>query len=153
MMKHIWSVLCRKSVIDQETNNLSLYDVFEQLDVSIKSNQESNKEIKKINIPVEYEVVSMWMKDDPKKEFTAKIELEVLDPDGSVSKTFQHSFLFAAGLKRMRSRLRVVGLDISTSGDYIFNLKYNNGKKGSQIVASLPLEVHINKVSSEAIKS
>jgi len=34
MLEHIWSVLCSRSVIDSETNNVSIQDVIEQITIN-----------------------------------------------------------------------------------------------------------------------
>ena len=71
MLKHIWTVLCRRSVIDQETNNLSIHDVFEQIEVDVKVNPDKQGDVKEFNVPIEYEVINFWMKVNDEKAFAS----------------------------------------------------------------------------------
>ncbi|PJE67415.1 hypothetical protein COU95_02530 [Candidatus Shapirobacteria bacterium CG10_big_fil_rev_8_21_14_0_10_40_9] len=143
MIKHIWSVLCRKTVIDDETNNISLFDVFEQLGVNAST---SEKKDIQINVPINFELVSLWVKTTGGKTLRASIEVEVIDPEAKRLKSFIQNLEFSTNIKRMRSRLRIMGLSLTTSGDYIFRVKIKEENQKEYItVAELPLEVNLNK--------
>jgi len=149
MLKHIWSVLCRRSVIDSDTNNISIYDIFEQLavDVSVSTNHPVPKQI---NIPIEYEVVSMWLKEDKEKEAKANIEIEIENPEGKKEKSFQQAIEIPVGMRRLRSRVKISGFVITMAGDYIFRVKIKEeGTEEAKVVAELPLEVNLKQVTQK----
>lgn len=142
MIKHIWSVLCRSSVIDKETNNISLYHVLEQLGVDIKINKTADY----INIPIEYEIVSLWLKTDHKKSLKADVKIEMVDPEKNINKTFNQIISMPSAMKRLRSRLKVSGLTLSIPGEYFFKIKIKEeGQDNYRAVAELPLEVNLRK--------
>lgn len=62
-IKHIWSVLCKESVINQDDNNVSIHGVLEELSVFLAPARETGKLPEKFGIPMNYEIVSMWQKD------------------------------------------------------------------------------------------
>lgn len=145
MINHIWSILCRRSVIDNETNNISLYDVLEELGIEVTVKGQAPQDLP-INIPIDYEVVSMWMKD--KKEIHEKgdIDIEIVNPQGKVLKNIPQAVEIASGSQRLRSRMRIAGFGATGSGIYLFRVKMKQGKeKEYKTVAELPLEVKITK--------
>jgi hypothetical protein len=144
-MKHIWSVLCRKSIIDSETNNISLNDVFEQLSINIDAS--ANKSIKtKINIPVEFEVVSMWLNTTGQKIFKAEMEVNFVTPEGTIINSLKQNIEVSNMARRLRTRLKSLGLGVGDSGTYTFEVKIKEyGEDKFKTVAKIPLEVIVNK--------
>lgn len=145
MIKHIWSVLCQKTIIDSDTNNISLVDILEQLTANVNIKDPKN-EPKEINVPINFEVVSFWLKDSAEKVVKADLEIEIIDPEGKVLKKFPQTLKFPPNIRRLRSRLRIIGLVLTVSGNYIFKVKIKDEKrKEYQDVAELPLEVNLKK--------
>ena len=70
MINHIWTVVCTKSVIDSDTNNISLIDTIERLRINLPIGQSSNTA--PINISINFEIVSLWER-YPYEEPTSKI--------------------------------------------------------------------------------
>src|SRR3990167_10400115 len=81
-IKHIWSVLCKDSVIDQTDNNIALHGVLEQLTVSV-SLQDQTENVSTMGIPLDYQIVSLWQKVG-KLQIVAEGEIEYIltDPKG-----------------------------------------------------------------------
>lgn len=158
MMQHVWSVLCGRSVIDIETNNLSLFDVFEDLKVDVKSNtlSETNGGTinKKINIPIKYEVVSMWSKDKDIKVATGTMQIELIDPTGKSLKSFNHNLEIKEAYNRIRSRIKITGIELTISGTYIYRIKLKEGdKENFRTVVEIPLAVKITKEDNQKAKT
>lgn len=145
MITHIWSLLCRRSIIDQETNTLSIHDIFEQLGVDIKPKSDSKIVEQKFSIPIEFEVISFWTKDNLDDVFDGKYIIKVKNPLGKIDKEFEHDLKIGQHLKRMRTRTKIQGFTVEKSGNYIFEVgfKKNDGKT-YKIVAKIPLEINLN---------
>lgn len=144
-MKHIWSVLCRKSIIDSETNNISLNDVFEQLSVNIDVSTKNSVETK-INIPVEFEVVSMWLNTTGQKIFKAEMEVNFVTPEGTIVNSLKQNIEVPNMARRLRTRLKSLGLGVGDSGIYTFEVKIKEyGEDKFKTVAKIPLEVIVNR--------
>lgn len=146
MLKHLWSVLCRKSIIDTETNNISINEVFEQLGIDLKANDPKLIAGSQINVPIEWEMVSMWINGNITAPLKAEYEVVITDPIGGSQKSFIQPIEMPIGMKRMRTRMKVMGLVVSIPGDYLFtvNLKEDN-QKDFKTVAEIPLEIKINR--------
>ncbi|HWY80282.1 MAG TPA: hypothetical protein VNW29_08040 [Candidatus Sulfotelmatobacter sp.] len=146
MLKHIWTVLCRKSVIDSETNNISLNEVMEQIALDLKLKEQDAKNVKTINLPLEFEVVSMLFK-ETKKLTKADLKVEFINPQNKIFNTIAQTFEMPETMRRMRTRIRVLGLAVEESGDYIFRVSLKEEEdKTYKTVAEVPLEVHVNKI-------
>lgn len=152
-MQHIWSILCRSSQIDIDTNNVSISNVFEQLVVNLDQKDYKTK-IESVNIPIEYEVVSFWVKETHEKKVKAEIMLTIVDPTGKVLKSFTQIGEMPEAMKRLRTRFKIQGLNLTKSGIYKFIVKIKEGdKKEFRIVSEVPLEVLLNKQRSSSVKN
>lgn len=87
-IKHIWSVLCKESIINQEDNVLSLIGVLEDVNSILTPMQPDQSRPEKITIPFTFEVVSYWMK-DTNEETKMQIKTAIIDPDGKAQRTSQ----------------------------------------------------------------
>lgn len=148
MIKHIWSVLCRRSIIDSTTNNLTISDVLEELKIDIKVEEKDSANLKVITLPLEFEVVSMWLKDrkDIQSHLKADCDIEVISPIGKTMQNFAQKIEMPAGMRRMRTILRVIGFAVEDSGEYTLKINIKEeGYKTYKTVAELPLEVSLNK--------
>lgn len=146
MIKHIWSVLCKESTINQEDNNLSIRDILESLQVGLKPNPENpptNTEIDAV-IPISYEVTSLITRTDADQETNIETEIIVFSPKRLELARQKHNFTIPKGIRRMRIRMKNTGFKVIGSGDYIFQvgMKEDNQKVFKK-VAELPLEVLI----------
>ncbi len=144
MIKHIWSVLCKESTINQEDNNLSLRDIFEALQVGLKPNPANPPKNGKIDatVPVPYEVTSLITRRDTDNDIKIETEVTIFDPKGLETGKQNHNFVIPKGKRRMRIRMKNTGLRITGSGDYIFKISFKEeGQKLFKTVAEIPLEV------------
>lgn len=146
-VKHIWSVICKESVINQEDNVISLLNVIEELTVSIKQlGTALTKLPEKINIPIAYEVVSYWVREETKAK-KIDIKTTVTSPDGEVLLNNEHSAIFPENNKRLRTRLKIQGFVVKTGGQYLLTVYIKNKDKFDQ-VSQIPIELKIKKDTS-----
>ena len=143
MIKHIWSVLCEKSSVDQLSNNISLFDVFEALVVDINPVPNVKSPAgSEYNIPVQYQIVTLWTKTDS-EDVKSQVRITLVNPDGKEKILVNSELNFPPGKRRMRSINQIQGLPVGKSGDYRFIVSLNQGEK-IQKVADIPLEVKLN---------
>ena len=149
-MKNVWSVLCTKSIIDNETNNISLLDILETISISIHPKQKGVGFIKDalepITIKGQFEIVSLLKRSDTKTEFEKAQQLiEFYGPDDKKIQEFTKDIEIAKKFQRMRVRFRIQELTFSKAGEYKFVIKLKeDGQAKYQTVAEIPLEVGIS---------
>jgi hypothetical protein len=145
MIENLWSILCKQSIIDRTTNNVSIIEALEELKINVDIPKNSSKEITTIDIPIEYEFISLWKRihKDSMEEYS--LQLEISDPDKKIIKTFNQKMILQPGIKRYRSIFKISGFSATKNGEYIFKIET---KKDKNIVSSkIPLEVNIIKTS------
>ncbi|MBI3103352.1 hypothetical protein HYZ05_00260 [Candidatus Daviesbacteria bacterium] len=153
MIKHIWSVLCKESIINQDDNNLSIVNVLEALQVNLKPTNIQNKDQKlEAIVPINYEMVSFYTRDNKKEEEVKfEQELALINHKGEEINKDIKEIVIPAGTKRMRTRVKISGIKVQGSGDYIFQVSIKEeGQKLLKIVAEIPLEVTVTVEESSA---
>ena len=134
MAEHVWSVLCRKGVLDSN-NNLSMLDVLEHL----KIEGELPKEGVGLKIPMQ--LVTLWIRSELTTPETIDTRLLIEIPNG-------RKLEGAAGVVNMdkapRSRLTVEigGLPFYGEGVYKFVVQHKQSGKW-KTNARVPLQVAV----------
>lgn len=144
-IKHIWSVLCEKSVINQDDNNISIHGVLEELSVSLTPENETGKLPEKFGIPISYEIVSMWQRNKNVESWKAEIKYIFVDSENEELLSSTQIIEIPKTSRRHRSRMKITGMPLSKEGDYTFQVKIKEeGADTFRLVAELPLEIKIN---------
>jgi len=132
-MKHVWSIICNKLIVDEETKNATLVDVLEE----IKINKEFLKD--KNEIPLLFDLVSLWCieeEKDTKKETSVLIEF--YDPKNNKLNDFLFTFTPPERKKRIRTSIKFSKFLLNGSGIYAIKIKQDNKK-----ITEIPLEINI----------
>lgn len=145
MIKHIWSVLCQSSAVDSQTNNISLFNVFEQFHVNIKTSQ-PNVYIPKgdISVSFPYELINFWSKDDNGKA-EGDVKIRLLDNNNKEIKAMTKHLEIPENNKRMREINKIQDLVLRGDGIYTFEILLRNDGSHYKKVAEIPLEIKINE--------
>ncbi len=136
MIRHIWSVLCARAVIDRTTNNISLFEVIEGGQIT------TNMQLQfPANVPFEATLVSFWARQDPTKAVTGQMKIRILGPkgeqliEGTSSIDLQNN-----GRTRVLSQFN--GMRTGGNGVHEFQVSWRIGDKEAwNLVASVPLEL------------
>lgn len=151
-IKHIWSILCKESVINQDDNIISIIGVLEELKTTLIPKDSKTPRPEKITIPFKFEVVNYWIREVVKEDILS-IKTSIVDPEGKEISNVVNDSTFPTNFKKLRTRLKVQGLTVTKSGDYWVRISFKVDKeKDYKLVAELPLKVTItignSKVSS-----
>ena len=118
----IWGLTCSLSSIDQQRNNISLFNVIDQL--SIPKSEVDNLGKVEVVIPLEHEVVFVWRRLLHRDLCTDKVVTDVkissLDPDGKIMGEVITQLWFEPGKRVMRFRVQNSSFKITKEGDYIY---------------------------------
>jgi hypothetical protein len=139
----LWGLLCSLSSIDQERNNLSLFNVIDQITLP-KQFFSANSETKVL--PFGHELVTLWRRtidtklDD--RELAVDVEIALIDPHEAVIHRILSPLKFASGSRRSRFRVMADGIHLTTPGDYFYRISIvpMDGKE-PEPVCFIPLEV------------
>lgn len=141
MIKHIWSIICKESITNQDDNLISLIGLLEELNSVITPLNGKYKKGDKLAIPFNFELINFWIKDQ-EKGIKLNIKIEIIDPTSKIIATSTNSSIFPAKNKRLRTRMKIQGLPVTENGRYNFRVSYSEGEGSkSVIVSELPLDV------------
>ncbi len=150
-IKHVWSILCESSTVDQQSNNVSIHKVLEQLNVDLtKINKELYDKKTLINNPAQiifpFQIVSMWQSINPKKIPAADVEIELFDFIGQSLQKINFRLTFEKDKTRMRTIIGSQAIIVTGTGVYLFKIKIKEcGESVFTEVGEIPLEVRVNK--------
>lgn len=132
-MKHLWSIICNRLIIDEQTNNATIIDILEE--IKIKKEFLQNKK----ELPFFFNFVSLWFvedKDECEKE--TNVIIEFYDPNNNKLNDFNFSFALPQRKKRIRTNVKFDRFLLNGSGTYRIKVKQDNTE-----VAEIPLEIII----------
>ena len=122
----LWSILCKGSSIDQQSNDISLYDIVEEMTIVPSETNISPKLDELKDVSVDFKLVSLW-KAGPDgvvpKGFDIRIELT--DPNKKIVMSDGHTINLNENDRKNRLRLviPVKRLRFATTGDYWLTIK------------------------------
>ena len=134
MIEHVWTVLCWRSIIDQDTKNLSLINTIEQITVKDQPKEDGV-------IGLLFEMVSYWVRKDMEVPDQAMARYSISSPSGNI-KQISEIAIDLTKEERHRHRLRLQGIQASESGRYniIVEVKSMTDEEWTK-VTSVPLMV------------
>ncbi len=140
---HVWSVICTSSSVDQATNNVSLYNILEQLTVPKEIlNKMKEKSIAEIILNINFEIVNFWIKKIKDENISAEEQIEIIDPQGKTLGIQKFPLKIPANKQRSRFILSMNGFKMTIPGDYVFQISVRDSESNDFIkVASLPVQV------------
>ncbi|MBI4732193.1 MAG: hypothetical protein HY781_08750 [Chloroflexi bacterium] len=133
MIDHIWTVLCSRSVIDTETNNVSIQDVLEQITVN---------DDPKLNgfLPIPLELITLWGRRESDKGTEGMERVTFLTPSGK-SNVVTEAKIDLSAVERHRHKVKFPGLPLSEAGRYYFRVEIQEKDNEWREVAAIPLTV------------
>lgn len=135
MIEHIWTVVCSMSVVDRETNNLSLFNIVEQLNILARPQPEMMPQLS-------LDIVTLWVRADDTTPARGHSRLTLLSPTGEELGQGEGEIDLSKH-ERLRMRRRFpLGLDLKISGRYHFRVELQlEDEETWQTVAIIPLKV------------
>ena len=140
MPEHAWSLLCSRTIIDKETNQVSIIDVVEGITVGLEAPLST---LDKPRIPLHFELVTLWNRSEPDTPEKAVGKYKLTGPKGEAL-TDQEIEIDLSQFKRFRSTLKAESLPLPSAGTFLFTVLLR-GEDGDswQKVGHAPLEVTI----------
>ncbi len=143
MIKHIWSVVCRRATIDRDTNSISLLDCIEQMQVNVPVQKSKIEKGKKLNAPIEFDFVSAWIRENTSKVAEFEMKLELYSPKKKKLIDYSKIFFIPEKKKRLRTRIALKGMPIDLSGEYVFRVTSKEKNREQRKEAEIPFDVVI----------
>lgn len=140
----LWGIVCSMSAIDQEKNNISLFNVISQLSVP----EEVFEKSKEVPVLVQHvhELVVVFRRAVESKycdnELIIDVKISLIDPTGKALSEIISPIKFDIGKRTMRFRIQLPGFPLTTSGDYVYRIEVRQPTSKDLVkVDEVPFEV------------
>lgn len=140
-----WAVLCSQSLVDNQSNNISLFNLIER--VQFQGQMKDSSKLFNVEegemIPVYMELTSRLRKlVRPSEVIALTYAVDFIDPHGKKLSTFTNEVSLDKSIQNLRVRTGITGLKVTQSGLYNFVVKLKEKKDGTFTeFAKVPLEV------------
>jgi len=147
-MRHIWSLLCSRSVTDKVSNNVSLFEVLEEIHLPPGVAEKKGGSTEVI-VPMPADWVTLWARSKKEKPETVLVKDTILSPSGKILGEREYSVnLQENGRSRAIRRIPLPPSD--KSGVYRFRTQVKDEEQKSwRRVSEIPLEVIADKPSNK----
>lgn len=148
-VKYLWTILCRRSIEDSKTRTISIFEILEQITIQVPKDLLENVKInsgEKFGIPLEYEIISMWERDDVKVNPNVSTIIEIIDPSGEIVQKVEQPLPFGDGKRNVRLTGKVQGLPVTKSGVYRYKVRLKEGDIISEPKGDIPLEIVLSPI-------
>lgn len=148
-IEHIWSVVCQMSLTDKDTNNISMINVVENLNVSIRTNEQIEKKKEEVGwyaTPINVHVVNRFRKKaDELEDMSFNFQMLVADPQGIyIGNPAEGTLAFPKDLRSMRTSVKLNGFPVTKSGTYHVVTKIKDvGENEYEEVGRVPIDVNL----------
>lgn len=122
-IQYVWGLIAESSAIDQERNNISLFNVIDQVNLPAKVLEKNEVTQVRLN----HEILVTWRRalnlDISGEGMDLMCRITLVDPSGEALQENTNVFTFQTGMRRTRQRVRVNGLHVSRPGDYVYRIE------------------------------
>jgi hypothetical protein len=142
----MWGLLCSQSSIDQRLNNISLFNVIQQINLPTVFYDQLKKEKKPLALQFPHEIVLCWKRTLPsgisEAEILADLKIKTIDPHGAVIQEIAAPFAFSYGKQRFYYRVEIPVFIVSVSGNYVHEIEIKFPEKDIfKKVFGIPFEI------------
>ena len=116
MIQHVWSVLCQNASFDVQTNNVSLFNIIENV-VTIGEPALDSPAV------LSCELISLWAREEGSKPCSGQMRAKIIIPKAEEP----HIIILDIDLSHAqfhRTRLTIGALPLFTSGRFEFQIDY-----------------------------
>lgn len=147
MIRHIWTVPCRVTITDQESNNVSLIEVLEEIVIAPTA---ARSDSARLRLPLLFDVVTLWARERSGEPEVGIGRMQLLSPQGRIL-IEQSTEIDLREKRRLRTFGRIIGFPAEGSGTYHFRVDYRTTEGEEwQLAGIIPLDVMIEEAPAEA---
>ncbi len=134
MIRHVWSVLCEQSILDRDSNLMSLVNILEE--VTIQGEPDPKKKI-----PIPLLLTTLWVRVDRDLPVKVNSRYCLKSPSGETIQTIERQ-IDLTEYRRLRFRAQFFNIVLPESGTYEFISAVQTESGEWEDVDSIPLEVN-----------
>lgn len=136
MIDHVWSVLCWRSVVDRQRNNISLLEAIDRITITGPLAPEGAA------IPLELHLVTLWSRRDDNSPCSGRGHMQLLSPSGEIAGESEYDIDLSENLQ-FQSILHINGIPVKEEGRHTFCVQLQEGTKWKD-VARIPFRILVD---------
>ncbi len=146
MVRHAWSVLCDRTIIDSTTGKVSLIDCVDQLWV-LDESYASHGEKEGSGAETKLTIATLWFRSDGEEGEVLQTQVSIQPPSGKAvpASSLDPEVRFPRGILRTRVFTNVPVVPLRGPGHYQFLLRLKQPSGRWKTYARLPLLVNFGK--------
>lgn len=121
-VEHVWTIVCSRSSVDSELNNISLFNLIEKLTFTIPeaaANQFAASGKRGMIFPAEFEVVSRFYRRDTKRAGMFDMRINLKNDKGEIIfKGNEQKIALKEGIDNLRVRNQFKNIPVEKTGEY-----------------------------------
>lgn len=145
IVRSVWGLLCSGSSIDQEVNNLSLFNIIDQISLPQSEFNKLTPETTQINANLPHEIILVWrtvMAQGLNDGISTRLKVDLVNFDGTILATHLMPMQIPAGKRRFRFRIRIGEIVVTKPGDYCYKIYLQqNPESDFTLAEEIPFEV------------
>jgi hypothetical protein len=131
----MWTVICSHAVVDTDSNNVSLQNVLEEIQVMGTPTPQAQ-------IPMPFDIMTTWIRSDPDTPCRGKMRLAFVLPSGETFGSSVETKIDLTESERHRQKVHFLGLPIVEPGRHFARVELlNEGESEWRQVAHIPLTI------------
>jgi hypothetical protein len=140
----VWALMCSDISIDQQRNNLSLFNVIDELTLPAAAFSDEPK-----GVMLQHFVISQWRRilntSVDSQEVPFEVCLELVDSNEKVLQRIVAQHSFPQGKRNLRVCMNFPGVFVTKPGDYVYRLTLRiPPQENFEYAHEVPLEVKAN---------
>jgi len=146
MILHVWSVCCKRAIVDRDTNTVSLIEQIETISAHVLQRMAEAGET--AAAPLQFEIVTLWVRDPADEPAQSRYRIEILFPDGRSEYVGDPADVDLRSYVRLRSRAHFEGMPIRGGGRYYFSVQLEESADNWTEVGRIPIDVTVSEQTS-----
>ncbi len=149
--KALWSIICKNASVDQQTNQLSIFNVLEEVSInktqsSALPGQETGHSQDKILVPFEHSLVVLLERNisETEDEFISTLVIEIIDSENKVLIPSENQIKFETGKSRLRIIITLNVFAATKPGVYTYKISEKRPDGSLEKKSDISLNVKIN---------
>ena len=140
-MKILWAAICESLSVDQETNNVSLFNILEEVHFPEPPELITEQE-NMVVVPVQFVLMALFGRSDTEIGERGQARLVIALPDGTEAEADPRFEVDLESVHRARVKIDVAGIPLRGEGEYDFRIETLDQDSKWGLLFEIPLVIY-----------
>ena len=146
LIKPVWALVCSSTSTDQNTNQVSIFNVIEEVTIGISGPRPADVFKNGVVVPLANELIALLQRADTStKEIINECVVDVLDPFGISIGHVELPVKIEKDKQRSRINVKFNGFKVTSSGEYLYKISVKNTAGKLEEIISVPVHMKLSE--------